>query len=270
MKKITGIYKIQSKIKPSRIYIGSAIDVLGRWSRHLQELKTNIHHSRKLQNHYNKYGKDDLEFSVLSGCTKEDLLRQEQFYLDSYSPYFNTCKIAGSSLGIRHTEETKRKMSQIAKNRPPVSEETRQKISQAGKGRPQSEESRRKKSESLKGRPGPFLGKHLSEETKRKIAERHKGMTHSEESKRKIGEASRFRNKGSKNPNYGKHLSLETRIKLSKANKNPSEETRRKMRESGKVKIFTEEHKRHLSEGHRGKTLSEEAKQKRRDKMKAA
>lgn len=37
--------------------------------------------------------------------------------------------------GFKHTEETKVKFREIAKNRPPFSEETRRKISEAGKGR---------------------------------------------------------------------------------------------------------------------------------------
>ncbi len=72
--KLSGIYQIQSKIKPERCYIGSAIHISNRWTKHLSELRLNRHHSRKLQLHYNKYGESDLQFSVLLGCEKEDLL----------------------------------------------------------------------------------------------------------------------------------------------------------------------------------------------------
>ena len=56
----------------------------------------------------------------------------------------------------------------------------------------------------------------------------------------------------------------ETRRRMSEASKNPSEETRIKMSESGKIKIFSEEHRRKLSEANKGninslgKTRSEE------------
>ena len=72
MKCISGIYKIQSKIKPERIYIGSAVNMSNRIIKHKQDLKKNIHCNNKLQNHYNKYGLADLIFSILMSCSKEE------------------------------------------------------------------------------------------------------------------------------------------------------------------------------------------------------
>jgi group I intron endonuclease len=118
MEKISGIYKIQSKIKPERIYIGSAVNIPTRWYRHLLMLKNGTHRSKKLQRHYDKYGKNDLQFSVLICCDKENLIANEQFFLDSYTTYFNTLKVANSWLGHKHTEESKRKISEIKKGKP--------------------------------------------------------------------------------------------------------------------------------------------------------
>lgn len=104
--KIIGIYKIQSKIKPDRIYIGSSIDIRRRWNKHRSDLNTNNHKSIKLQNHYNKYGLDDLEFSIiLKECKKEELIFLEQIFIDIYNPYFNCLRIAGSILGYKHTQK---------------------------------------------------------------------------------------------------------------------------------------------------------------------
>ena len=50
---MNGIYKIESKIKPNQIYIGSAVNVRVRWSNHLSKLNKNKHENPKLQNHYN-------------------------------------------------------------------------------------------------------------------------------------------------------------------------------------------------------------------------
>lgn len=108
--KLSCIYKIQSIIKPERCYIGSAICSPKRWNLHLHKLRTNKHENSKLQNHYNKYGESDLQFSILVGCDKEDLIKQEQFFIDIYNPYFNICKKAGSSLGLIRSEETKIKL----------------------------------------------------------------------------------------------------------------------------------------------------------------
>ena len=52
-----------------------------------------------------------------------------------------------------------------------------------------SEDTRRKMSESTKGENHPLYGKKHSDETKQKISEAHKGKTLSEEHRRKISEA---------------------------------------------------------------------------------
>jgi len=78
---MTGIYQIQSKCKPERIYIGSAVSIKSRKNCHLWELAKQRHKNKKLQRHYNKYGRNDLEFTVLTGCNKEELIKTEQFFI---------------------------------------------------------------------------------------------------------------------------------------------------------------------------------------------
>lgn len=111
--KITGIYKIQSKCKPQRVYIGSAVDINSRWNQHYCDLRKNKH-NKILQNHYNKYGEFDLQFSIIEQfkfISKDHLLFREQFYINLCNPYFNVCKIAGSCLGYKHSKETRKKES---------------------------------------------------------------------------------------------------------------------------------------------------------------
>jgi group I intron endonuclease len=108
----SGIYKIQSICKPERCYIGSAINIRNRWRGHLNDLKRNKHSNNRLQNHFKKYGESDLQFSILLGCEKEDLIKIEQYFIDSYNPWFNICKIAGNSLGTKRSIETRRKISE--------------------------------------------------------------------------------------------------------------------------------------------------------------
>lgn len=78
-------------------------------------------------------------------------------------------------LGFKHSDETKRKMSEAWKNRT-ISEETKKKIGDANRGKKHSEESRRKMSESRKGRKSPMLGKKHSKETLLKLSKSHKGL----------------------------------------------------------------------------------------------
>ena len=152
--KISGIYKIQSLIKPERFYIGSAINISQRWITHLSHLKKNKHHSIKFQRHYNKYGRADLAFSILIGCDKGNLLPNEQFFIDVYNPYFNTCKIAGSNYGFKHSEESNQKNSKSNKGREPwnkgkkgvYSEEALIKMAKAKEGGRASVETKKKMS----------------------------------------------------------------------------------------------------------------------------
>jgi hypothetical protein len=66
--------------------------------------------------------------------------------------------------GKQHTLESKAKLSEAAKNRPPISEETRQKLSRASKGNILSDYQRQRIRESNSTRV-------VSDETKRKISE---------------------------------------------------------------------------------------------------
>lgn len=194
--KISAIYKIQSKIKPERIYIGSAVDIKDRWRCHLKDLRNNKHHSKKLQRHYSKYGESDLKFTVLIGCEKSELIKHEQFFIDSYNPYFNCCITAGSCMGTKRSKETIEKM-RIASTGNQIwlgkkhTEESKIKIGLASKNRIPwnkgltgiySEETRRNISESLKGKP-------LTAETKLKISNSLKGRIVSIEARHKTGEA---------------------------------------------------------------------------------
>jgi len=173
--KRTGIYKIQSKIKPERVYVGSAIYIAQRWSDHLSRAKVNKHRSPQLQNHINKYGIEDLEFSILEECPVDILLKREQYYLDTLKPFFNTLKVAGSPIGHKHSEYTKSIMN-ISKIGTHLSEETKRKLSEAHKGMKASEEARRKMSIARKGKPAHNKGTKASPETKAKLSLAHKGQ----------------------------------------------------------------------------------------------
>lgn len=114
MAKLSGVYIIQSILFPNRIYVGSSHDINGRKSVHFYQLKNNTHSNSKLQNHYNKYGVNDLVFEIIE-CgdyvEKNHLLAREQgwYYHFKYGkrdlPYFNHRPIAESNYGVKQSKE---------------------------------------------------------------------------------------------------------------------------------------------------------------------
>lgn len=193
MDKIIGIYKIQSTTHPERFYIGSSVDITKRWKCHINLLKSDKHNP-KLQNHYNKYGESDIQFSILLECNKDELLEREQFYIDTLKPWFNCCPVAGSSAGRtpwnkglnKYIDE--RIMSQTQKYNKKMkgrktSDETKQKqreaslkngnIPPSARGLKRTDETKLKMSKSLMGNKCALGNKH-SEETKKKMSDARK------------------------------------------------------------------------------------------------
>lgn len=195
-----GIYQIKSKSDSSKIYIGSSINIDTRCKCHLNDLKKNQHHSTKLQHHYNKYGKDDLVFSVILGCSKEMLIAHEQFFIDALDPYFNICKTAGNCLGTKQSEETKKKRSENFKGdknpnfKKIFSEETRKKMRESHKGKKphlgfKISDEHKNKLKIINTGNKYSLGIKRSEETKKKISNSKKGMVISETEREKKSKA---------------------------------------------------------------------------------
>lgn len=269
--KTIGVYCILNKVNEKR-YVGSSANIEHRWFCHRRELETNKHGNMYLQNSYNKHGSEQFHYFMLEYCSENECVIKEQEWIDFFQPFgekgYNISPTAGSVLGLKHSEQSKKNMSEAHKGYV-MPEEQKKKISDAHKGRPKSEETKRKLSEAHKG-------KIISEEAKLKSSISHMGHRHSEETKEKIGIAARrpcsaetkekisiTKKKqnlcGQRNPLFGKTLSEDHKRKLSRT---PSEETRRKLSEANKGKKLTDEQKNHLRLVNTGKTHSEETKRK--------
>lgn len=84
--KSVGIYKIKINDKE---YIGSSCNIGNRLKHHLWSLENLKHHNRTMQNLYNKYGKEELYFTIVEECSDDILIEREAFYINDLKPYIN-------------------------------------------------------------------------------------------------------------------------------------------------------------------------------------
>jgi group I intron endonuclease len=192
-----GIYKITS---PSdRIYIGQSIDINKRFRKYYNH---KCKQQPKLYNSLCKYGVDAHKFEVIEECTQEQLNNRERYYQE----YFNSVETGLNLLYVksehfngRHSEESKKKISNGLKGKP-IHENTRLALIESNKNRIISEATKEKHRQNN-------TGKTYSQETKDKQRAKRLGSKRSEETKRKMSESAK---KVIKKP-----ISEETRLKMS-------------------------------------------------------
>ena len=170
----TGVYAISNKLN-GKLYIGSASRV-GRYTScsgfndrfnstggHRKRLATNVHHSKKLQSAFNAYIREGIDINecfeilILEYCSSGKCIEREQWYFDNYKPWYNSVLIAGSTLGYKHTNESKEKIAKIHRGKS-ISLEHRNAVSTAQKGKALPDWHRQKLIESNKNRGRTYLG----------------------------------------------------------------------------------------------------------------
>lgn len=98
------IYSI-TNLKTGRVYIGETIDVLNRYAKHQEDLRSGTHTSQSLQNDYLTYGYNNFTFRILEYIPVPDtlslnnlhqymklrliLLMRENFYQHQYTNTYN-------------------------------------------------------------------------------------------------------------------------------------------------------------------------------------
>jgi group I intron endonuclease len=177
---LSGVYLIENTVNRNR-YIGSSVNLMHRKYVHFRELGLGIHRNSHLQRAFEKYGGMAFTFAVLLLCEPFELLRYEQALIDHLQPEYNLYVTAGSPLGMKQSEETKKKMREAHLGRmyKPMSDEGKRNLSDAHKGKKPSEENNRKRLEAVRGHP-------KSEETKQKIRLANTGHHHSDETRKKL------------------------------------------------------------------------------------
>lgn len=164
------IYIIKNTLN-GKYYVGESLNV----GRRLREHRT--HKTQYIDKVIRKYGPENFAVFVeyFSDADKEllvDIEGQIIQELDSLIPKgYNVLPRGQNRAGYKHTEETRKKMSEAQLNRPPImgrpcSEETRAKIAKSNTGKKMSDEQKDKISKSKMGiKTGP-----LSAEVKAKMS----------------------------------------------------------------------------------------------------
>lgn len=129
-KNMSGIYCIENTINHHK-YIGSSVNIGARLQSHLRLLNANKHFNVHLQNAVALYGIEHFKFYVVKLCDRDQLAYYEQYYITEFNAEYNIDreiirhehprniidKIANKNRGKKRSEETRKLLSEIAKNR---------------------------------------------------------------------------------------------------------------------------------------------------------
>jgi group I intron endonuclease len=113
----SGIYKITNTVN-GKFYIGSAASLRKRFTGHKHDLNNHVHDNEHLTRAYHKYGADKFTFECIEFVERSKLIEREQLFIDSMKACdpdigYNICPTAGSTQGMKRTQESKDKMSRL-------------------------------------------------------------------------------------------------------------------------------------------------------------
>lgn len=140
-----------------KTYIGSAIDLRVRFYVYYS-ISRLASSNMAIYKAILKYGYFVFNLEILEYCDPDKVVVREQYYIDLLKPEYNLLKVAGSSLGFKHTEKTLKKFK-VRK----LSDEARANLVVSATGRVLSEEVKAKISAAKKGIK-------LSTETREKLS----------------------------------------------------------------------------------------------------
>ena len=127
----SGIYLIHNNVNGKQ-YIGSGMDLSKRLATYF--FPSRLSDNRYISKSILKYGHSNFSVVILyvlgnTGLyTKIDIINKEQYHIDLYKPVLNLNPIAGSSMGFKHSEESKKLISEFRKGKP-LSDSTKKRLS---------------------------------------------------------------------------------------------------------------------------------------------
>lgn len=160
MGEVYGIIYKATHIKSGKVYIGQTTKTLEH--RRKQHIKNMYRRHGKFQCALRKYGEDAFTWDIIDTATEKDELDEKEKYwiafYDSINTGYNMTEGGDGTSGVKHNEETRRKLSESTKRLW------------------QDEEYRYKLTKAFTGESNPFYGKTHTEEIKKKISEANKGV----------------------------------------------------------------------------------------------
>ena len=114
----SGIYCLINNVN-SHSYVGSSINLASRMKNYLNNtfLKNRQNINMPIVKALLKYGQDNFTLYILEYVNVESLINRETYFITSVMPHYNVLKQGYSSLGYKHTKETKELLSELAKNK---------------------------------------------------------------------------------------------------------------------------------------------------------
>ena len=118
LKGISGVYYLINNIN-GHSYVGSSINLAGRMQNYLNTsfLKNRSNSNMPITKALLKYGPENFSLWILEYVEVREISVRETVYITQIIPYYNVLKVGYSSIGYKHTEETKILLSELGKNK---------------------------------------------------------------------------------------------------------------------------------------------------------
>lgn len=112
------IYKIENKVN-GKVYVGQTRNYKRRKEAHLYELRSKSKRNAKLQNAWDKYGRENFKFVIIEECDVCLLDEKEIHFIEKYDSYRSGYNMTTGGNQVMHTQkhtiEARKKMSEKLK-----------------------------------------------------------------------------------------------------------------------------------------------------------
>ncbi|MFC7439557.1 GIY-YIG nuclease family protein [Laceyella putida] len=89
-----GIYAIRNKAN-RKVYVGQSIHIQNRFKQHLAALEKGNHHSKKLQEDFDKFGPEQFTLEILEICKRDELDQKEIEWINKFDSLQNGYNVQG-------------------------------------------------------------------------------------------------------------------------------------------------------------------------------